>query len=201
MKLVGLTGGIGSGKSTVSRMFETMGATIIDADQLAREVVAPGTPGLAAIVEHFGREVLNDDGALDRPTLGRKIFKDPEARTVLNRIVHPLVAARAQEAVVEAEANGAQLVLYDVPLLYENKLDQALPEVVVVCVEAEVQRARIAARDALPPDEIADRIAAQMPLAEKARRANHVIDNNGHLEHTQAQVRALFKKWMQELPS
>lgn len=198
MRVVGLTGGIGSGKSTVAEMLRALGATVIDADELARAAVEKGSPGLSQVVDRFGPDVLDAEGHLDRKGLGRIVFKDPDARRDLEAIVHPQVAALAGERVQAALAAGAPLVVYDVPLLYENGLDRGLPAVVVVSVSPETQRARVAARDDLDPGDIEDRIAAQMPLAEKVARADHVIDNDGDLEATRAQVRALFEALTQE---
>lgn len=194
MRVVGLTGGIGSGKSVVSRMFRELGATVIDADQLAREVVEPGQPAFAAIRERFGEQILLPDGGLDRKKLGAVVFEDEAARRDLNAIVHPEVAALAARRMQEAAEAGAELVLYDVPLLYENGLDRMLPTVIVVRVSPQVQRARIRARDGLSDVEIEQRIAAQMPLTEKVARADHVIDNDGTLEATRRQVEALYPK-------
>ncbi len=190
--VIGLTGGIGSGKSSVAAMLRELGATVIDADQLAREAVAPGTPALQAIVARFGPETLTPSGELDRRALGRRVFADEEARRALNAIVHPEVAALAAQRMSDALASGAPLVVYDVPLLYENGLEQSLPEVVVVWARPETQRSRIARRDRLSPEEIEARLAAQLPLADKVARADRVIDNDGDLEATRAQVRALY---------
>lgn len=191
-RVVGLTGGIGTGKSTVSRMLRELGAAIVDADQLAREAVAKGSPALAEIAARFGPSVLLPDGTLDRAALGARVFRDEVERRALNAIVHPRVAALSAERISRHVAEGAKVVVYDVPLLYENNLDRMLPEVVVVTAPPEVQRSRLASRDGLSPEEVEARIAAQMPLAEKAKRAQHVIDNGGPIEATLAQVRALW---------
>ena len=189
-RVVGLTGGIGSGKSTVARLLAEHGAAIIDADQLAREAVAPGSPALAQLVARFGQGVLTADGALDRPRHGALVFGDDEARRALNAIVHPEVARLAAQRIQDLIAAGAPLVVYDVPLLYENALEKVLPEVIVVDAPLDVRCARIAARDGLDSPAIAARIAAQLPLEEKVRRADHVIDNGGTLEATRAAVEA-----------
>lgn len=192
MRIVGLTGGIGSGKSTVAHMLAARGASVIDADRLARAAVEKGSKGLAAIVDRFGAEFLTEDGQLDRRKLGRQIFEDAEARAALNGIVHPEVAslmADETEAAIEA---GAELVVYDVPLLFENKLEALYRPIIVVSVSPEVQWARIKTRDLLTDEEIRARIAAQLPLDEKARQADHVIDNDGDLAETERQVEALF---------
>lgn len=198
MKIVGLTGGIGSGKSTVAKMLTELGATVVDADQLARAAVAKGSAGLTAIVAEFGSEVLDHDGNLDRKRLGRRVFKDDSARRNLEALVHPVVAQMAQTRFAAAHASGAPLVVYDVPLLYEKGLDEVVAQVVVVSVSGETQRARVLNRDDLPSDEIEDRIAAQMPIADKVARADHVIDNDGSRQSTQAQVDALYSKLIKE---
>lgn len=194
-RIVGLTGGIGCGKSAVAAALAERGARVIDADVLAREAVAPGSPALAAIRARFGPAVFAPDGSLDRPALGRRVFEDAEARLALNAIVHPEVARLARARMEALEHAGAPVIVYDVPLLYENGLDRALGEVIVVTAPPEVQRARIRARDRLPDAEIEARIAAQMPLEEKARRATWVIDNGGTLEEMRAQVAALWRSW------
>lgn len=193
-RLVGLTGGIGCGKSLVAALLAEHGAAIVDADQLAREAVQPGSDGLKAVVERFGEQYLSPDGSLDRRKLGAHVFEDSAARKALNGIVHPAVAKLSAERIGAHLNAGAPLVVYDVPLLYENALDRALPEVIVVHVPPDVQRARIKARDNLSDSEIEARIAAQMPLEEKVRRADYTIDNGGTIEQTRAQVGALWKK-------
>lgn len=194
-RIVGLTGGIGCGKSAVAAALAERGARVIDADVLAREAVAPGSPALAAIRARFGPAVFAPDGSLDRAALGRLVFQDTEARRALNAIVHPEVARLARARMEALEQEGAPVIVYDVPLLYENGLDRALGAVIVVTAPPEVQRARIRARDGLPDAEIEARIAAQMPLEEKVRRATWIIDNGGTLEETRAQVEALWRSW------
>jgi dephospho-CoA kinase len=194
-RFVGLTGGIGSGKSTVAGRLAALGATIIDADRLARDAVAPGSPALDAIRARFGDAVFGPGGALDRAALGAIVFGDAEARAALNAIVHPEVARRALEAKAAAEAAGAGVVVYDLPLLYENGLAPMFDAVVVVAVPPEVQRARVLARDGASPEAIEARIAAQWPLAEKVARADVVIDNGGTRADTERQVDALWARW------
>ena len=190
--MLGLTGGIGSGKSTVAKLLAERGAKIIDADLLARDAVAPGSLGLTRIAAAFGRGVLTESGELDRAAMGALVFNNDDARQALNAIVHPEVARLAMERMQALIAEGTPVIVYDVPLLYENGLDAQLPEVIVVSVPPEVQRARVAARDGLDDAAIDARIAAQMPLAEKARRADHLIDNGGDLTDTRAQVDRLW---------
>jgi dephospho-CoA kinase len=193
-RIVGLTGGIGTGKSTVARLFAELGARVIDADQLAREAQAKGSPVLGAIRGRFGSGVFTETGELDRKALGAIVFQDETARRDLNAIVHPRVAELAQERMQAMTAAGVPLVLYDVPLLYESSLDRALPAVIVVSAPPEVQRARLAGRDGLSPSEIEARIAAQMPLSEKVARADFVIDNGGSLEATREQVASVYRR-------
>ncbi len=193
-RVLGLTGGIGSGKSTVARMLAARGAQIIDADALAREAVAPGSPGLAAIRARFGEDVFAPDGTLDRKALGARVFADPELRQVLNGIVHPEVARLAMVRIQALREAGAGVIVYDVPLLYENSLERILPEVIVVDAPLEVRHARLFTRDGLSPEAVDARIAAQIPLEEKVRRADAVIDNGGALEATEAQVDALHAR-------
>ncbi len=201
MRIVGLTGGIGSGKSTVAKMLADRGAVIVDADRLAREAVAPGTPGLKAVVERFGPQYLTADGALDRRRLGRHVFDHPTELAALNAIVHPEVGRRLRAETERAAAAGAPMVVYDVPLLFENGLDALYRPVIVVSVSPAVQRARVAARDPLTEDEIEARIQAQLPLDQKVARADFVIDNDGDLEATERQVDEVFRALTGDLGS
>jgi dephospho-CoA kinase len=194
LRVFGLTGGIGSGKSTVARLLRERGVAVVDADELAREAVAPGSAGLAEVVAAFGTEVLDSAGALDRQRLGERVFADAEARKRLNSITHPIVRRLSQERFAELGRQGVELAAYDVPLLFEVGLDAVLkPTVVVACSEA-TQLARVSARDGLTEAAVLARIAAQMPLAEKRRRADHVLENDGTLEQLSAQVDALLPK-------
>lgn len=197
MRVVGLTGGIGSGKSSVARMLAELGAAIVDADQLAREAVAPGSEGLSAILARFGTEVLDEKGQLDRRKLGARVFSDAEARRELNAIVHPKVAELAMRRFQELTESGAPLAIYDVPLFFENGLEKMIPEVIVVHVSPETQRARIRGRDPLSDREIEDRIAAQLPLDEKKKRATFVIENDGSMAHTREQVERLHRRLLE----
>lgn len=193
-KILGLTGGIGSGKSSVAQFFQELGAKIVDADQLARKAVAIGSPGLALIKGKFGAEVLLESGGLDRKAMGTIVFGDEKARESLSAIVHPEVQRLSAEAMQTHIAEGAGLILYDVPLLYENGLDKMMAEVIVVHVPPKIQRQRIRARDNLDEAEIEARIAAQDDLDEKAKKADYLIDNQGTREDTRRQVEALWAK-------
>ena len=192
IRLFGLTGGIGSGKSTVAQRFRERGLPVIDADVLAREVVAPGTEGLEEIVRAFGPEVLDESGALDRKRVAAKVFSDREARATLNRITHPRVAALARDRAAALDEAGEPLACYEVPLLFEGGLADVLRPIVVVSVDPETQVERTVARDSCTPEEARARVEAQMPLAEKVRQADHVIDNGGSIEETRARADAVL---------
>lgn len=188
LHLFGLTGGIGSGKSTVARRFRARSLPVIDADELAREVVAPGTPGLAAIVERFGADVLAADGTLDRKLLAARVFGDEEARRALNAITHPRVGVLSAERAQTLDARGEPLACYEVPLLFEGRLAEALRPIVVVTTSVDIQVSRAMARDRASAEEIEARVRVQIPLAEKARLADYVIDNSGPLSSTLARA-------------
>ncbi|TNY37645.1 dephospho-CoA kinase [Thermomonospora catenispora] len=190
MLRVGLTGGIGAGKSEVSARLAARGAVIIDADKIAREVVEPGTPGLAAVVAEFGEQVLLPDGSLDRERLGSIVFADADRRAALNAIVHPLVGERMNE-LVEAAPQDA-VVVYDVPLLTENNLAGLYDMVVVVDVPVETQLARLTGARGMSEEDARARIAAQATREERLKIADYVIDNSGTLEELDAAVDALW---------
>jgi dephospho-CoA kinase len=187
---VGLTGGIGSGKSEVSRRLAAQGAVLIDADQISRQVVEPGTPGLAAIVAEFGPEVLLPDGSLNRPRLGEMIFADPELRGKLNGIVHPIVRARSQE--LEDAAEPGAIVVQDVPLLTENKLAGLFDLVVVVDVPPRVQIDRLTRNRDMTREQAKARMDAQASRADRLAIAAIVIDNSGSLAELDRQVGELW---------
>lgn len=181
--VVGLTGGIASGKSTVSRWLREHGAGVVDADAIARGVVAPGTPGLSRIVQRFGDEVLSADGTLDRARLGAIVFTDANARRDLNAITHPLIAAEGARQTVSLLGDpSVDIVFYDAALLVESGQAGAFAALVVVACTAEQQRDRLRDRDHLSDEEIDRRLAAQLPLAEKVAAADYVIDNSGPRE-------------------
>ncbi len=194
MRRVGLTGGIGSGKSAVSALLASYGAVVVDADLLAREVVAPGTPGLQRVVEAFGEDVLLPDGSLDRPALGRRVFGDPAALATLNGIVHPLVGERTQELTAQAERDGVRVLVHDVPLLVENGLAPLYDAVVVVAAEPATQLDRLVRLRGMDGADARARIAAQAPLADKLAVADHVVRNDGPLEELAPQVEALWRE-------
>ncbi|GGO02170.1 dephospho-CoA kinase [Microbispora rosea subsp. aerata] len=191
MLKVGLTGGIGSGKSEVSRRLAARGAVVIDADKIAREVVEPGTPGLAEIVEAFGEEVLRPDGTLDRERLGAIVFSDPEKLKILNGIVHPKVGERTEQ--LQREAPPDAVVVFDVPLLAENNLAALYDVVVVVDTPDEVRLERLRRFRNMPEADARARIAAQAPREERLRIADIVIGNEGSLEELDAQVEKVWQ--------
>jgi dephospho-CoA kinase len=204
-RVVGLTGGIGSGKSTVARMLEQLGATLIDADAIVHELQAPGQPLVDEIAAAFGPEVLDASGALDREALGGIVFRDDEARQRLNRIVHPKVGHEVARRLARARESGVALVVLDIPLLFEGRraggrgaagLDLDATIVVWASVTAQVERQ--VARAGYGADEAERRVRAQMPLDEKRALADHVIDNSGGLAETEEQVRALYEKLVSE---
>ncbi|MGC4996007.1 MULTISPECIES: dephospho-CoA kinase [unclassified Streptomyces] len=186
MLKVGLTGGIGAGKSEVSRLLVEHGAVLIDADRIAREVVAPGTPGLAAVVEAFGPEILTGDGSLDRPRLGSVVFADPEKLALLNSIVHPLVGARSRE--LESAASAGSVVLHDVPLLTENGLAPLYDLVVVVDASPETQLDRLVRLRGMTEDDARARMAAQASREQRRGIADIVIDNDVPLDALRKRV-------------
>lgn len=181
----GLTGGIGSGKSTVAEIFRRAGVPIVDADALARRVVTAGSPGLAALVGLFGQEILLESGELDRRALAQRVFASDAERELLNGIVHPLVRREAEREFARLAAEGHEVVGYDVPLLFETGQEENFRPVVVVSVPVPAQLARVVRRDGLSDEEAEARIEAQLPLSEKAERADFVIDNSGTLDETE----------------
>lgn len=187
---VGLTGGIGSGKSEVSRRLESLGAVLVDADVIAREVVEPGTPGLAAVADAFGEDILLPDGSLDRERLGSIVFADAERRERLNAIVHPLVGERMRQ--VAEDAPPGAVVVYDVPLLAENDLAGEYDLVVVVDAPVEERIHRLTTLRGMTEEAARDRIAAQATPERRRAIADRVIDNSGTLEALSAQVDALW---------
>jgi dephospho-CoA kinase len=187
---VGLTGGVGAGKSTVARALADLGAVVIDADALARDVVAPGTPGLAAVVAEFGPQILAPDGTLDRSRLGELVFADPAPRAALEAIVHPLVRRRAAE--LDSAAPPGALVVHDVPLLAETGQAGSFDAVLVVDVPTEVQVARLVRDRGWSADEAAARIAAQATREDRLAVATYVLDNTGTPEDLRRHVAEVF---------
>lgn len=190
MITVGLTGGIGSGKSEVARLLAALGAVVIDSDRLAREAVAPGSEGLARVVEEFGPEVLAADGSLDRPALARVVFADPERLQALNAIVHPYVGRLSRRLAAQAPPDA--VVVHDVPLLVENRLQAHYDVVVVVDASTDAQLRRLVENRGMTEAEVRARMAAQAGREERRAAADIVITNDAGLDDLAAQVNALW---------
>jgi dephospho-CoA kinase len=188
MRLIGLTGGIGTGKSSVAGFLRELGVTVIDADEATRAVQAPGTEGLRLLADAFGDEILTPEGALDRPRLAAIAFADPKARQRLNEIVHPLVRRWMAERQREAAARGDPLVVLDVPLLFETRGIDGLDAVILVYAPEELQLKRLTELRGMDERAARERIAAQMPIDEKRRLASHVILNTGTLDELRAEA-------------
>jgi dephospho-CoA kinase len=193
--IIGLTGGIASGKSTVARMLLELGIPVIDADQIAREVVEIGEEAYWQIVERFGEKILQDDKTIDRTKLGAIVFNDEEKRKVLNGIVHPAVRKKMLEQKEQYIRSGAKTVVLDIPLLFESKLTYLVDKVIVVFVDEHTQLERLMARNGFSKEEAEVRIRAQMPLREKITKADAVIDNNGSIKKTKEQLLNILAKW------
>ncbi|OLO27848.1 dephospho-CoA kinase [Alkalihalophilus pseudofirmus] len=193
--IIGLTGGISSGKSTVSNLISTIGIPIIDADVIAREVVEPGESAYEQIVAHFGSRVLQEDGTIARKRLGEIIFNDENERTVLNSIVHPAIRKRMLETKDRLLADGYSVVVYDIPLLFESDLRHMVDKILLVYVDEHVQLERLMERDQSTKEEALSRINSQMPLKDKCQLSDEVINNNGSLEETKQQLIDILTKW------
>lgn len=193
MYKIGLTGGIASGKSTVSNWLRDKGAPIIDADIVAREVVEPGTPGLKALVAEFSDEILTPEGTLDRPKLGSIIFNDEAKRKRTNEILHSFIKQRIDKLAENFAKEGFKAVIYDIPLLIETNWYKEMDEVWLVAINEDVQTARLQERNGYTLEEAKARIASQMPLAEKKNYSHVVIDNNGTLADLAAQLEQLWQ--------
>lgn len=189
--VIGLTGGIGSGKSSVAAMFAARGAVVIDTDAVAREVVEPPSAVLDAINYEFGSAVMTPDGRLDREALARIVFADPRQRELLNRLIHPAIRERTLE-LMHAQPADAMLVVV-VPLLFESEFDKNCDSVVAVVADPDVRRSRVAQRDQVKEESVSARMSAQLADDEYARRAKHVVKNDGDLAHLEQQVDAIWK--------
>lgn len=196
MRIIGLTGGIASGKSTVARIMESLGGVIIDADQLARETVLPGEPAYLAIVAEFGEGILKADRTLDRQALGKIIFVDKAARLRLEEITHPAIAHLAEKKLASLREAGTPVVIYMAPLLIEAGVTSRVDEVWVVYADKETQVSRLMRRDGIDRAEALQRLAAQMPMDEKCKYGKVVIDNRGTKEETERRVRDIWEKEM-----
>ena len=204
---IGLSGGIGTGKSSVSRMFAAQGAVVIDADAIVHELQARGMPLVAEIAAAFGPGVLDSAGGLDRAALGAVVFRDPEARTRLNQIVHPKVGAEFAQRVAAARASGARVLVLDIPLLFEGRragtgsaARMDFDATVLVYAPEALQVERQISRDGCSRDEALRRVRAQIPIEEKKALADYVIDNSGTLEETERQVREILSQILAAAP-
>ncbi len=195
MIIVGLTGGIATGKSVVAEILEEKGAIIIDADKISRDVVQKNTPAWKEIVDTFGESVLQPDGEVDRKALGKIVFPDENKRNQLNHIVHPRVfeeISRHIALIMENEAHTNPVIILDVPLLFETKMHREFSDIILVYAPFETQLARLMARDDAGEKDALARIRAQMPIEEKKQQADYVIDNSGSVEETRRQAEALM---------
>ena len=190
--VIGLTGGIASGKSTVSTMLKEMDISVVDADIEARLAVMKGEPVYFKIIEMFGREILLEDGEIDRQKLGSVIFHQAEKRQMLNEIVHPEVRKRMWDQTEKAKKNGEEVVVLDIPLLFESKLTYMVDKTLLVYVDAETQLQRLIARNKLSVEDAEARIRSQLPLADKIKLADAVIDNNGSITDTKKQLNEIL---------
>ena len=194
MILVGLTGGIATGKSTVAGMFQRCGAVVIDADMLAREAVRPGKPAWREIVQTFGKTILNPDRTLNRQALGAKVFSHPARLRRLERMIHPRVAREQRRLTRQtAQKDPKAVVIYDVPLLFEAGIDKRVDAIIVVAADRETQIARLKKRNGFTRAEALRRIKSQIPLSQKQKRADYVLDGTLPLSHLTQQVRSLYQ--------
>ncbi|WP_163101264.1 dephospho-CoA kinase [Peribacillus alkalitolerans] len=194
-RVIGLTGGIASGKSTVSDMIRKLGFVVVDADIAAKTVVQPGQPALSLIVETFGEDILNESGELDRPKLGSIVFQDEEKRLQLNSIVHPAVRKFMKDEQESAFLKGEKVVFLDIPLLFESNLTFMVEKILLVYVDKNMQLARLMKRNGFSEKEALDRISSQWPLKEKIEHSDAVINNNGTIEETKGQLLSILRQW------
>lgn len=193
--IVGLTGGIASGKSTISSYYQSLNIPVIDADLEARLAVEIGEPAYHKIVDHFGKDILQSNGDINRMKLGEIVFSNEQERRVLNSIVHPDVGRRMDEKQRIAVEKGEKVVILDIPLLFENKLNKKVDKTILVYVTEDVQRKRLMERNQLTFEQAIKRIRAQMPLEEKRILADELIDNNGTIEAATMQAKQILEKW------
>lgn len=193
--IIGLTGSIASGKSTISEMLKEKGYPIIDADLVARVVVEPGTVTLSDIKCIFGKEVMNEDGTLNREALGQLIFHDPAKRKQLNDLMHPAIRAEMLRQRDELFESGEETLIMDIPLLFESRLQHFVDKILVVSVKEEIQLQRLMQRNSLSEEEAKARIQSQLPLSEKEKGADAVIYNNGSIEQSKVQLERILAEW------
>ena len=196
---IGLTGGIASGKSTVGAMLRQMGAVVIDTDLIAHEVTAPGSGAVMEMSRRYGSDIVKDDGSLRRDVVGKIVFSDPVEKKWLESLLHPLIRAEAEKQAQAAFEAGQKVVVLDVPLLFESGWNGQVDEIWTVYVPREIQEVRLQRRDGYTESEIADRLASQWPIDEKAKRADVVIDNTGLPESTRRQVEVAWNAVMNRL--
>ncbi|HEX6836005.1 MAG TPA: dephospho-CoA kinase [Polyangia bacterium] len=194
MRVIGLTGGIASGKSTAARTLAELGARVVDADEVAREIVAPGQPALADIVRAFGREMLLSDGTLDRKRLGAAIFADADKRRALNAITHPRIAVETQARLGRLRQEGVAVAIYEAALLVENRVHEGLDGLIVVVCDEATQLERLIARDGYSEADARARIQAQAPVADKVKAATWVVDTSGPLADTKKQLARVWEE-------
>ena len=198
MKIIGLTGNIASGKTEVAKIFKELGAKIIDADKIAREVVEPGEPAWQEIVEEFGSDILNRDRSINRKKLGEIIFNDDRRREQLNRITHPRIMTKIKETIDHYKKENVRLVIIEAALIVERGgLLNVIDDLIVVSADAETQVERIMTRDGLHRDEALSRMKTQMQISEKTKHAAYIIDNSGSLEETRKQVQEIWTEMIQ----
>lgn len=193
--IIGLTGGIATGKSTVTKMLIELGIPVIDADKIAREVVEPNKKAYEQIVAHFGEDILLPDRTLNRKKLGSIIFNDEAERKVLNQIVHPAIHEEMERQRKEYLEQGKETIVFDIPLLFEGQTQMKFDKTLLVAVSEEVQFKRLLERDQMGEEDARSRIKSQIPISEKIPLADEVIDNNGTREETRAQLLEILKKW------
>ena len=199
MLKIAITGGAGTGKSTVARMFAELGAEVLDADVIAREAVAVGTPAWVELRRRYGPEFFYENGELNRSRLAQRVFADPEERRYLNALIHPVVAQKLQARFADLEQRGVELVMVEVPLLFETGREQGFDRVIVAAAPEAVQIRRLKGRDRRGPEEIRGILQAQWPLADKVARADYVVDNGGSRRATARQVKNIWAELKNQL--
>jgi dephospho-CoA kinase len=196
--IIGLTGGIASGKSTVSGMLQDLGAVIIDADKIAREVVEPNQPTWLKIKQRFGEDIFHEDGQMDRKKLGAIIFKDGQARTDLNAIIHPAIRERMMQQREKAEREGTELIVMDIPLLFESELEYMVEKILVVYVPEEIQKDRLMLRDQIDEELALQKMSSQLSIELKKEKGHAFINNSGSFDETREQLNYIIQKWRAE---
>lgn len=196
--IIGLTGGIATGKSTVSKMLEQMGAVVIDADKIARQVVEPGQPAWFKIRVRFGEEVFHENGQLNRKALGAIVFQDEQARLDLNRIVHPEIRQVMESEKQAALQQEVEWIVLDIPLLFESKLEYMVDKILVVYIPESLQKQRLMLRDKITEEEAERKMNSQLSIERKKNMGHAYIDNSGSLEETRAQLLHILEKWSKE---